>query len=78
MYVFNGNSQKDKQITIPQNCTLTLQQLDIDFYFALLLDDHSRIILKPASDGSGYINANYIEASSSNECNCQKSYFALF
>lgn len=35
--------------------------LNILFFF---IDDHSRIILKAsASDGSGYINANYIEAS---------------
>lgn len=32
--------------------------------YALFVDDHSRIILKTvALDGSGYINANYIEAS---------------
>lgn len=33
-------------------------------HFFLVLDDHSRVILKTAaSDQGGYINANYIEAS---------------
>nr|XP_034321714.1 receptor-type tyrosine-protein phosphatase alpha-like [Crassostrea gigas] len=30
-------------------------------YTTIFPYDHSRVILKPASDGSGYINANYIE-----------------
>lgn len=35
----------------------------MDFFF-LVLDDHSRVILKNVtSDQGGYINANYIEAS---------------
>lgn len=36
----------------------------MDNLFFLVLDDHSRVILKTtASDQEGYINANYIEAS---------------
>lgn len=39
-------------------------QKTIDNSFFLVLDDHSRVILKTAaSDQGGYINANYIEAS---------------
>lgn len=35
-----------------------------DLILFLVLDDHSRVILKTAaSDQGGYINANYIEAS---------------
>lgn len=34
--------------------------------FSLTVDDHSRVILKTAaSNNEGYINANYIEASTS-------------
>lgn len=40
--------------------------------YSIFVDDHSRINLKPlASDGNGYINANFIEASA-------KYYFFLF
>lgn len=33
-------------------------------YFQIVVDDHSRVILKAINtDEGGYINANYIEAS---------------
>lgn len=39
-------------------------QNTMDNSICLVLDDHSRVILKTAaSDQGGYINANYIEAS---------------